>query len=161
MNDDLIPDGTTPALDDLTGLVSGVPAPPQAEPASIFDLYPRGSDIEVLGALRFLIDVEGIPAATLEARAGLDAGTVDAILSATVEPSNDVVRHLCRSQGVSRWMFFLFGSIKYGADLGLPELQWLIAERRRLRAENPGQFPVELVAEATRLFFKIGDKYYS
>lgn len=144
--------------DDLSGY-HGPSQPPVAvnasAPAAIFDRYPRNSEIEVLGALRFLIEVEGIPASTIEARAGLDRGAVDALVSGEDEPSNDVVRRLCGAVGMSRWLFFLVGSIKYGADLGSPELQWLIEERRRVVAENRDEPLAELVAEAARIFFKL------
>ena len=127
-----------------------------ARVAWIFELYPRGSDVEVLGALRFLMEVEGVPAPWLEARADLDPGAVDGILSGEIPPSDTVVRRLCRIAGMSRWLFFLVGAVKYGADLGVPELQWLLDERRRALAEDTDPSLAELVAEATRLFFKLG-----
>lgn len=158
MNDDPTPEGATPALDELASLVKwlSAPRPLDRSDASIFKLYPRGCDVEVLGAIRFLMEVEGVPAAKIEARADFDPGAVYAILNGRERLSADAVRHLCRCLGMSRWLFYLVGSVQYGADLGLPELQWLIEERRRLKVENPDESLVELVAEATRLFFKLG-----
>lgn len=160
-----LPSGATPARHALRSLMTEMPARAPArvnttERASIFDLYPRGSDTEVLGALRFLIEVEGIPAAALGARAGLDAGAVDAVLAGREQLSTDALCHLCRSLKISRWLLFLIGSVKYGADLGLPELQWLIEERRQMQAGAAGGSLVELVAEATRLHFRLGTKSY-
>lgn len=139
-----------PALGTRSGLSASVSG------RSIFALYPRGCDFEVLGALRYLMEVEGETAARLEAQASLEAGAVDAILTGRYRPSDDDVRRLCLGLGISRWLFFLMGSIKYGADLGFPELQWLIDERRRARAENADRSLGELVAEATRLLFMLG-----
>lgn len=158
MDDDTRND-SPPALDALPFL-TGTLQPPDpgsaSAPAGIFDLYPRSSDVELLGALRFLLDVEGFSAAWLEARADLDPGAVDALLSGQDLPSEDAVRRLCRAVGMSRWLFFLLGSVQYGADLGLPELQWLIAERRRALAGDESASLAEIVAEATRTFFKLG-----
>ena len=71
-----------------------------ARVAWIFELYPRGSDVEVLGALRFLMEVEGVPAPWLEARADLDPGAVDGILSGEIPPSDTVVRRRLVQAGV-------------------------------------------------------------
>ena len=163
MNDDLARNGST--LDaPLPSFMRGIPALPRSPGASgmarasIFKLYPRGSRFEVLGALRYLMGVEGTTAASLEARAGLDPGAVNAFLFGKDRPCDEVVGRLCRSVGISRWLFFLIGSIQYGADLGVPELQWMIEKRRRMLAKNTDESLEELVAEATRFFFNLGGR---